>query len=278
MSTTVTYKGQTLTTVENATKTLQTAGTWVEGDFTLTDVTASGGVSWDDIVDGQTTFDITINATTATQALSNLKVRTVNAPNLTSAPFYFLGSQYFTGGTFPSLRSSNRVCQGATNLVTVPPTMLPVYGNYASAATDYCLYGCTNLATVVLPGHTKSFSSNNFRNDKKLQIIDSPASGYGTNCVTSCTVLKTIIIRKSDACATLNNTGDFNGTPFASGGSGGTIYIPKALYDHLGDGTALDYKSATNWSTMDGYGTITWAQIEGSYYETHYADGSEVTA
>lgn len=43
MSTTVTYKGQTLTTVENQTKTLNTAGTWVEGDFTLTDVTASGG-------------------------------------------------------------------------------------------------------------------------------------------------------------------------------------------------------------------------------------------
>lgn len=43
MSTTVTYKGQTLTTVENQTKTLQTAGTWVEGDFTLTDVTQGGG-------------------------------------------------------------------------------------------------------------------------------------------------------------------------------------------------------------------------------------------
>lgn len=44
MSTTVTYKGQTLTTVENQTKTLQTAGTWVEGDFTLTDVTQGGVV------------------------------------------------------------------------------------------------------------------------------------------------------------------------------------------------------------------------------------------
>ena len=65
--------------------------------------------------------------------------------------------------------------------------------------------------------------------------------------------------------------------PFASGGSGGTIYIHKALYDHLGDGTELDYKAATNWSTVDGYGTVTWAQIEGSYYETHYADGTPVT-
>lgn len=43
MATTVTYKGQTLATVENQTKTLQTKGTWVEDDFTLTDVTQGGG-------------------------------------------------------------------------------------------------------------------------------------------------------------------------------------------------------------------------------------------
>lgn len=56
-------------------------------------------------------------------------------------------------------------------------------------------------------------------------------------------------------------------TAFKEGGTGGTIYIPKALYDHLGDGSEYDYKAATNWSTIDSYGTITWAQIEGSEYE-----------
>lgn len=42
MATTVTYKGQTLATVDNQTKTLQTKGTWVEDDFTLTDVSGGG--------------------------------------------------------------------------------------------------------------------------------------------------------------------------------------------------------------------------------------------
>lgn len=37
MSTTVTYKGNTLTTVSNATKTLKTAGKYMEGDIILTD-------------------------------------------------------------------------------------------------------------------------------------------------------------------------------------------------------------------------------------------------
>ena len=45
MSTTVTYKGSTLTTVENATKTLKTAGKYMEGDVIVTDVTSGGGVS-----------------------------------------------------------------------------------------------------------------------------------------------------------------------------------------------------------------------------------------
>ena len=43
MATTVTYKGATLTTVDNATKVLETAGTWMEDDLTLTDVSGGGG-------------------------------------------------------------------------------------------------------------------------------------------------------------------------------------------------------------------------------------------
>lgn len=44
MSTTVTYKGSTLTTVNNSTRTLKTAGKYMEGDVILTDVSESGGV------------------------------------------------------------------------------------------------------------------------------------------------------------------------------------------------------------------------------------------
>ena len=42
MSTTVTYKGTTLTTATNQTKVLETEGTWLEDDITITDVTAGG--------------------------------------------------------------------------------------------------------------------------------------------------------------------------------------------------------------------------------------------
>lgn len=80
-------------------------------------------------------------------------------------------------------------------------------------------------------------------------------------------LLDTIVL-DSDALIPLVSTSwTNNNLAFKSGGTGGTIYIPKALYDHLGDGTANDYKAATNWSTIDARGTITWAQIEGSEYE-----------
>ena len=42
MSTTVTYKGSTITTVNNQTRVLNTAGKWLEGDITLVDVTQGG--------------------------------------------------------------------------------------------------------------------------------------------------------------------------------------------------------------------------------------------
>lgn len=116
----------------------------------------------------------------------------------------------------------------------------------------YLLYSCKNLETF----------------DANIPKLDQAIFG-------NCAKLDKLILRKTDGI-TACNAASFDGTPFTSGGTGGTIYIPKAFYDHLGDGTSLDYKAASGWSTIDGYGTITWAQIEGSIYETQYADGTPI--
>ena len=58
MSTTVTYKGSTLTTVDNQTRTLKTAGKYMEGDIILTDV----GI---DAIDGNNLEYGLINATSS---------------------------------------------------------------------------------------------------------------------------------------------------------------------------------------------------------------------
>ena len=108
---------------------------------------------------------------------------------------------------------------------------------------------------------------------EKVDLGGTITSNIGNTAFMDCNALNIIVLRKNGLIP-LASTSTFNNTPFKSGGTGGAIYIPKSLYDHLGDSTSNDYKAATNWSTIDGYGTITWAQIEGSYYETHYADGT----
>ena len=68
MSTSVSYKGNTIATFSNDTKTLTTAGKWVEGDITITDVSAGGSAV--SIVDSVDTAGGTIRTITAVD-LSN---------------------------------------------------------------------------------------------------------------------------------------------------------------------------------------------------------------
>ena len=143
---------------------------------------------------------------------------------------------------------------------------------------EYSSFSTTKLKTIAFPSIKTLGVQYVFNSCKNLTAVDFGPHLANIPIVTfnGCTVLKTVILRTA-SIVTMSNINAFGGSPYANGGSGGTIYIPKSLYDHLGDGTALDYKAATNWSTLDGYGTITWAQIEGSIYETQYADGTPIT-
>lgn len=134
----------------------------------------------------------------------------------------------------------------------------------------------TTIAALAFPSLT-GFSSYALRNFKGRTVDLGPLfhARIMNYLFDNCTNLETLIFRYN-GIVPLMNIKQSMPSKFLSGGAGGTIYIPKAMYDHLGDGSALDYKSATNWSTIDGYGTITWAQIEGSIYETQYADGTPI--
>lgn len=159
------------------------------------------------------------------------------------------------------------------------------YATFPNVNHMYAVYAfrnCTSLITACFPKlgtspYVKYFDGGTFYGCSSLTTADlNVVTNLSSNTFNGCTHLTTLILRRADGVTAIGNTNSFTNTPFASGGSGGTIYIPKTLYDHLGDGTSSDYKAATNWSTVDGYGTITWAKIEGSYYETHYADGTTI--
>lgn len=152
-----------------------------------------------------------------------------------------------------------------------------LYLPYITTLEQY-IFNSANAPIIVLPAITTT-QTNVFRNSNKTEVFDlgSGLVSLVAYCFSSSTILNTVILRGSTNVVPMVNITAFNDTPFASGKAGGTIYIPKALYDHLGDGTSLDYKAATNWSTVDGYGTITWAKIEGSQYENYYAGGTPIT-
>lgn len=134
------------------------------------------------------------------------------------------------------------------------------------------------LQKVAYPS-LSSIGTDVFHNSKSITTLDFgiAMASIGNRSFQTSPKLATLIFRKPNTIVTLGYTNAFDDTPFKSGGTGGTIYIPKVLYDHLGDGSALDYQSATNWSTIYARGVITWAQIEGSEYEFNYADGVPCT-
>ena len=128
----------------------------------------------------------------------------------------------------------------------------------------------SNLQQAAFPKLTENLPQNIMQACSQLTTLDlGKCSSIQTKATAGATNFNTIILRKTDALTTLANVdGIASGTKFANGGAGGTIYIPTVLYDHLGDGSALDYQSATNWATVYGYGTITWEKLEGSIYES----------
>lgn len=137
--------------------------------------------------------------------------------------------------------------------------------NMLSIPQDFCR-GSAYLTAVYFPNATSFTQIQNFMSCTRLKIADLGKVASISAQAFALSGIDTLILRNTNAVVTIA-ANSFQSTPFASGGAGGTIYIPEVLYDHLGDGTSLDYKANTNWGTLDGYGTITWDKIEGSIYE-----------
>lgn len=154
--------------------------------------------------------------------------------------------------------------KGATALEEVH---LPLAKMKAYAGSPF--EGCTSLKKIVLPSETNGLYSRFAKGCTSLEAFDSITPSLGnSDGFNGCTKLKLLVLRKSSIC-TLGNINWFTGTPYANGGTGGEAYVPSALLS--------SYPTASNWSTINGYGTITWKAIEGSYYETHYADGTPIS-
>lgn len=135
---------------------------------------------------------------------------------------------------------------------------MPVVTNIQSL-----LAGCVNLKKFKSPsnvGSTVTTDPDFLSNCVQLEVVEFPETWTApiqARFFDNCTALKALILR-ADQVITLGATG---AVPFMAAG-GGYTFVPQSLLN--------DYKAATNWSSLASY----ILPIEGSYWETHHADGS----
>lgn len=295
MSTTVTYKGNTIATVENGTKTLLTAGKYCEDDITL--------------------VDASVVEDTLLQALRN-QVTSVSDNALTSIRSYGLAYMTaLTSASFPELKTINsysfyddyniiwngwpfpkattignyafRYCYGLTGDVTLPTTVTSI-GQYSFASckniTKFVAKGAiTTLGTYTFVGasadHKMTMTECHLPNlgtsialnlnwgsttaanaCQQLQIVDiGKAKSIAANTFANCYRLDTLIMRRTSV-TTCANVSAFLNTPLRGYSSRtANIYVPENLIN--------SYKAASVWTTINGYGYVTWNKLEGSIYE-----------
>ena len=126
MSTTVSYKGSTIATLSNETKTLTTAGTWVEGDIVVTD--SGSGTAAISVVDTTDSHGGTIREITAI----DISDTTAVAGDVASGKYFYTASGIKTLGTSTgggSVTITDEANSTGTTCVIVTsqtPTLTPV--------------------------------------------------------------------------------------------------------------------------------------------------------
>jgi len=235
--------------------------------------TGGGGLSLEDALNKQLTGDIVLTVNPArTEAAASIlaglffgnRITSLRCTGLVTCPEQFvaqvLNKTDLLTVEMDSTSIGNSVCQYANKLTSVRfPNANREKVNYGWQGANAFL-NCSRLTDVYIP-LCPTIQENMFKACTSLSFLDLPSvTRIRANAFHSCSALKTIVLRSSTV-VTLENVNAFTtSTPFASGGSGGTIYVPSSLIS--------SYQTATNWSTLYGYGATTFAAIEGSEYDT----------
>ena len=176
-------------------------------------------------------------------------------------------------GEYIGLKNSTSAPNYFAYRTKIEKVYAPNYNNTANVGSVF--RGCS-MTHGVFPSLTKIYNSS-FRDCTSLEAFDwlgGSFSGSGNDHFYGCKKLKILVIRKTGSICTLSNTGTFTNTPFASGKSGGTLYVPADLIS--------SYQGATNWSTILGYTNNQIKSIESTAtapdapidLTTHYIDGT----
>ncbi len=268
MSTTVTYKGNTIATVENDTKTLTTQGKYLEDNITLTDVSGSDVDTLVEALHNRVTSvsDDTLTSIRSYGLAGMTALTSVDFPNLQSINSYAFYNDYnliMNGWQFPKAKTIGnyafRYCYGLTGDVVLPSTVTSI-GQYSFAS-------CKNIETFTAEGAITTFGTYTFTGasaDHKmtvreihlpnlgtsialnvnfgsatanyacqhLELVDiGKAKSIAANTFANCYALQTLIMRRTSV-TTCANVSAFLNTPVRGrNGLTAKIYVPQSLID-----------------------------------------------
>ena len=287
----------------------QAAIEWMEDGFAdaIEDI-PSGGYSMENVIthDYGSVAVTTVASKIYASAFEGTSITSISAPNiLTISDAYdraiFKGCTSLTTISFPNLTAIRNYCaeiwRGCTSLTEVSLPKLEVVGTYA----DDIFRECTGLVTIAMP-LLSELGSNEFRGCTSLVSVALPSLhsmfadcfngctlltsfdmlgesnnvGLRSNNFYGCTNFNVLVIRETDGVCKLQNINNFNNTPFASGKSGGTLYVPSSLVSQ--------YTQATNWSTILAYTNNQIKSIESTHTDPnatidltlYYVDGAPI--
>lgn len=217
----------------------------------------------------------------------------VSFPNLQTINAYAFCNDYnleMEGWQFPHAKTIGnyafRYCYGLTGDVVLPTTVTSI-GQYSFANCEametfradgaistlgtYTFNGASGhvmaLREIHMPNLGTGIALNlNFGNAtaasacQHLEVCDiGKAKSIAANTFANCYKLQTLIMRRTSV-TTLANVSAFLNTPLRGRNSlTAKIYVPQELIE--------TYKSASVWTTINGYGYVEWLPIEGSEWE-----------
>ena len=173
----------------------------------------------------------------------NTSLRTIDLPDVATfgKGYVFRGCTNLTTVNLPSMTDWNSaIFENCTGLVEIS------FPKFRGSAGISVFSGCTTLQKAIFSNTTEINPS-------------SYNTGFGQRVFQNCSSLTTLVLKRTTAIYPIANINVFTGTPFAEGGTGGTVYVPQALIE--------SYQTATNWSTLYAAGTCNFVAIEGSEYE-----------
>lgn len=229
-----------------------------------------GGIDWDDFVNLTAPESIVLDTATVIQkyTFAGTGVQSISGDSVTEIKEYafyecpslksvsFPNLTVMRNGTGSNTNSNGFFFNNCNSLETLYlPKLQDVYGNYAFAMNNM-----TKAANPVVLPSIRNLGARAFRGFN-ASVID-----LGPNLVqiladTFYNGSIPILILRGSAVVPVVSTDAIRSLR--------AVYVPSALIE--------SYKTATNWSTRYDAGYITFYAIEGSQYETAYADGTPIT-